>query len=158
MHASGLLASCLTYRMARLGNTVVFSPQPLRCGFLSPGQDPRQNAMRFETCKRTAKGISHARCDVKGMTLYYRTTDRPPTTVCSGGCASAWPSMLVSGSSAPTSTVSLPGKMSVQADANGIQVEYNGHPLYTFSGESAPGQTTGDGFGGIWLVVTPSLT
>src|SRR5215469_5117416 len=34
----------------------------------------------------------------QGMTLYYRTVDRPPTTVCSGGCASAWPPLLVSGS------------------------------------------------------------
>ncbi len=88
-------------------------------------------------------------------TLYYRTTDMPPTTVCSGGCASAWPPLLVSGSSTPTSTPSLPGKLSVQADANGTQVEYNGHPLYTFSGDTAPGQTTGEGIGGIWHV-TPS--
>jgi len=94
----------------------------------------------------------------QGRTLYYRTTDMPPTTVCSGGCASAWPPLLVSGSNAPTSTTSLSGKLSVQADANGNQVEYNGHPLYTFSGDTSPGQTTGEGFAGIWHVVTPSLT
>src|SRR5712692_11122149 len=82
----------------------------------------------------------------QGMTLYYRTTDMPPTTVCSGGCASAWPPLLVSGSSPPKSATSLPGKLSVQTDANGTQVEYNGHPLYTFSGDTGPGQTTGEGF------------
>jgi len=92
------------------------------------------------------------------MTLYYRTTDAPPTTVCSGGCASAWPPLLVSGTSTPTSSTSLSGKLSVQADANGMQVEYNGHPLYTFSGDSAPGQTNGEGIGGIWHVCTPNLT
>ncbi len=86
------------------------------------------------------------------------TTDMPPTTVCSGGCASAWPPLLVSGSNVPTSTTSLSGKLSVQADANGNQVEYNGHPLYTFSGDTSPGQTTSEGFAGIWHVVTPSLT
>jgi predicted lipoprotein with Yx(FWY)xxD motif len=48
--------------------------------------------------------------------------------------------------------------LTVQADANGMQVEYNGHPLYTFSGDSASGQTTGEGFGGIWHVVSPSLS
>jgi predicted lipoprotein with Yx(FWY)xxD motif len=96
--------------------------------------------------------------NAQGMTLYFRTTDKPPSTVCSGGCASAWPPMLVSGSSAPTSGTALSGKLSVQADANGMQVEYNGHPLYTFSGDSAPGQTTGEGIGGIWHVCTPSLT
>src|SRR5256885_16192833 len=93
-----------------------------------------------------------------GRTLYSRTTDMPPTTVCSGGCASAWPPLLVSGSSPPTSATSLPGKLSAQADANGTQVEYNGHPLYIYSGDTAPGQTTGEGIGGIWHVVTPSLT
>ena len=94
----------------------------------------------------------------QGRTLYYRTTDMPPTTVCSGGCASAWPPLLVSGSNNPTSATSLSGKLSAQADANGTQVVYNGHPLYTFSGDTAPGQTTGEGVGGIWHVCTPSLT
>ena len=96
--------------------------------------------------------------NAQGMTLYYRTTDAPPTTVCSGGCASAWPPLLASGSNAPTSKTSLPGKLSVQTDANGTQVEYNGHLLYTFSGDTAAGQTTGEGFGGVWHVVTPGLT
>ena len=96
--------------------------------------------------------------NAQGMTLYYRTTDMPPATVCSGGCASAWPPLLVSGSNTPTSTTTLPGKLSVQTDANGTQVEYNGHPLYTFSGDTGPGQTTGEGFGGIWHVVTPTLS
>ncbi len=95
--------------------------------------------------------------NAQGITLYYRTADMPPTMVCSGGCASAWPPLLVSGSSTPTSTTSFPGKLSVQADANGNQVEYNGHPLYTYSGDTAPGQTTGEGVGGVWHVCTPSL-
>ncbi len=113
----------------------------------------------IQTAMATVSGKSETiLTNAQGRTLYYRTTDRPPTTVCSGGCASAWPPLLVSGSTTPTSTTSLPGKLSVQADANGTQVEYNGHPLYTFSGDTAPGQTTGEGFGGIWHVVTPSLT
>jgi predicted lipoprotein with Yx(FWY)xxD motif len=113
----------------------------------------------IQTAMATVSGKSETiLTNTKGMTLYYRTTDVPPSTVCSGGCASAWPPLLVSGSSTPTSATSLPGKLSAQADANGTQVEYNGHPLYTFSGDTAPGQTTGEGFGGIWHVVTSSLT
>ncbi len=95
---------------------------------------------------------------VQGLTLYYRTSDVPPSTVCSGGCAGAWPPLVVSGSGTPTSATSLPGKLTIISDANGNQVEYNGHPLYTYSGDTAPGQTTGEGFGGVWHVVTLSLT
>jgi len=113
----------------------------------------------IQTAMATVNGKSETiLTNAQGMTLYYRTTDMPPTTVCSGGCASAWPPLLVSGSSPPKSATSLPGKLSVQTDANGNQVEYNGHPLYTYSGDTGPGQTTGEGVGGVWHVVTPSLT
>ena len=113
----------------------------------------------IQTATATVNGKSETiLTNAQGMTLYYRTTDKPPATVCSGGCASAWPPLLVSGSTIPTSATTLPGKLSVQTDANGTQVEYNGHPLYTFSGDTGPGQTTGEGFGGIWHVVTPTLT
>ena len=95
--------------------------------------------------------------DAQGKTLYYRTSDAPPTSVCSGGCASAWPPIVVTGSSAPASSTTLPGKLSVQMTANGEQVEYNGHPLYTFAGDSGPGQANGEGVGGVWFVVTPGL-
>jgi predicted lipoprotein with Yx(FWY)xxD motif len=96
--------------------------------------------------------------NTQGLTLYYRTSDVPPATVCSGGCAGAWPPLIVSGSAAPTSVTSLPGKLTVIADANGNQVVYNGHPLYTYSGDSGPAQTYGEGIGGIWHVVTPALS
>jgi hypothetical protein len=39
-----------------------------------------------------------------------------------------------------------------------MQMESHGHPLSPFSGESAPDQTSGEGFGGIWHGVMPSLT
>jgi len=93
----------------------------------------------------------------QGLTLYYRTSDSPPSTVCSGGCASAWPPLLFTGSGTPTSASTLPGKLSVQATANGNQVEYNGHPLYTYSGDTGPGQANGEGLANVWFVVTPDL-
>ncbi len=94
--------------------------------------------------------------NAQGMTLYYRTSDTS-SSVCSGGCASAWPPLLASGSTTPTSSTSLTGTLSVAQNANGSQVEYNGHPLYTFSGDSGPGQTKGEGIANIWFVVTSDL-
>ena len=96
--------------------------------------------------------------NAQGLTLYYRTSDAPPSNVCSGGCASAWPPLINSGSSAPTSAQTLSGKLTSITDTNGNQVEYNGHLLYTYAADTAPGQTTGQGVGGVWYVATPSLT
>jgi len=90
----------------------------------------------------------------QGLTLYYRTSDTA-SSVCSGGCASAWPPVL--SASIPATSTTLPGKLAVVANANGSQVEYNGHPLYTFSGDSAPGQANGEGVAGVWFVVPTNV-
>ena len=90
-----------------------------------------------------------------GLTLYYRTTDRPPSNVCADGCATIWHPLLFKGT--PPAVPGLPGKLTTQTTANGSQVEYNGHPLYTYAGDRAPGQTNGEGKGGVWHVATPGL-
>ena len=112
----------------------------------------------IKTATATVKGASKTiLTNAQGLTLYYRTSDKPPSTVCSGSCAGAWPPLLFTGSGTPTSSTQLPGKLTAVMDANGNQVEYNGHPLYTFASDTAPGQTNGEGVGGIWFVATPDL-
>ncbi len=93
----------------------------------------------------------------QGMTLYYFKPDTPTTSACTGGCAGAWPPLLFNGSGSPTSAATLPGTLTAVTTGNGNQVEYNGHLLYTFSGDSAPGQTKGEGLNGKWFVCTPDL-
>jgi predicted lipoprotein with Yx(FWY)xxD motif len=95
--------------------------------------------------------------DAQGKTLYYFTPDTASTTACTKSCADNWPPLLVTGSASPTSATSLPGTLSMQTTANGNQVAYNGHFLYTFAGDSGPGQTKGQGLFGKWFVVTPDL-
>jgi predicted lipoprotein with Yx(FWY)xxD motif len=96
--------------------------------------------------------------NAQGMTLYYFTPDTAAKLACSGGCAKAWPPLVFNGSSTPTSATTLPGTLSVLNDANGNQVEYSGYLLYTYSGDSAPGQTKGQGLFGKWYVATPDMT
>jgi predicted lipoprotein with Yx(FWY)xxD motif len=72
--------------------------------------------------------------------------------------ASVWHPLLFTGSGTPLGDSSLSGTLSVLTDANGNQVQYNGHLLYIYSGDTAAGQTNGEGLFGKWFVCTPGLT
>jgi predicted lipoprotein with Yx(FWY)xxD motif len=93
--------------------------------------------------------------DTRGMTLYYFTPDTPTKAACTGECAKTWPPLL--SKSTPTHVAGLSGKLSIVNDDNGSQVSYNGHLLYTYSGDTAPGQTTGNGLLGKWFAAKPGL-
>jgi predicted lipoprotein with Yx(FWY)xxD motif len=95
--------------------------------------------------------------DNKGMTLYYFKPDTTTTAACTTGCISTWPPLLSLTSNGPTSATSLPGHLTIQTNANGQQIEYNGHPLYSYSGDTSPGQTNGEGIGNKWFVATTDL-
>jgi len=111
---------------------------------------------QVKTATATVKGQSTTiLTNSQGMTLYYRTTDTASASTCTGGCASTWPPLLTSGS--PVAASSLPGALSSLSDANGTQVTYNGLLLYTYSGDRKPGDTNGEGIGGVWFVATPDL-
>ena len=93
----------------------------------------------------------------QGMTLFYFTADTAAKTACTGGCASTWPPLLFTGSGQPTAATKLPGELEVYPNANGKQIIYNDHPLYTFSGDTTAGQINGNGVGGKWFIATPDL-
>ena len=113
------------------------------------------SAATIKTATLTVGGKSLAvLANAQGMTLYYRTSDTP-TSVCSGGCASAWPPVL--STAMPSVSGTLPGTFSLMSDANGSQVAYNGHPLYTYSGDAGPGQANGQGVGNVWFVAPTTL-
>ncbi|MGZ3602712.1 MAG: COG4315 family predicted lipoprotein [Ktedonobacterales bacterium] len=111
-----------------------------------------------KTASVSVKGSSKTvLTDAKGMTLYYFTKDTANHSTCTDGCAGTWPPLLASGSGTPTSAATLPGTLSAFDGANGRQVAYNGHPLYTYAGDTAAGQANGEGVGGVWFVATPDL-
>lgn len=91
----------------------------------------------------------------KGMTLYYFTPDTATTIACTGSCAQTWPPLAVtSGSVVGTG---LSGALTALNGADGEQAEYNGHPLYSFSGDVSESNANGEGIGGKWFVATPAL-
>ncbi len=122
----------------------------------SSGGSSASGAAQVKTASAMVKGQSSTiLTNSQGMTLYYRTTDTASASTCTGSCASTWPSLLTSG--APAAASSLTGTLSSLRDANGTQVTYNGHPLYTYSGDSKAGDTNGEGIGGVWFVATANL-
>ena len=90
-----------------------------------------------------------------GMTLYERTSDPAPGSTCTGQCAHMWPPLL--SNATVISTAPIGGNLIVHMTTNGQQVEYNGHPLYTYSGDTAPGQTNGQGVGNVWQTISVAL-
>ncbi len=95
--------------------------------------------------------------NTKGMTLYYYDPDTASKTSCTGGCAQNWPPLLFAATGNPAATPKLSGELEVYPNANGKQIIYNDHPLYTYAGDTAAGQTNGEGLGGKWHVATPSI-
>jgi len=92
----------------------------------------------------------------KGHTTYWFAPDTATTSKCNGSCASSWPP--VAGPATAGSGVT--GKLSTIKRSNGAeQATYNGHPMYTFTGDKSPGEATGNGvnaFGGLWHKISES--
>ena len=97
--------------------------------------------------------------DSKGRALYLWDADHSSKSTCSGACAQAWPPLTTTGTP-KASGAAKASLLSTTTRADGSrEVTYAGHPLYSFAGDTTPGQTTGqgsDGFGSPWWVVSPA--
>jgi predicted lipoprotein with Yx(FWY)xxD motif len=91
-----------------------------------------------------------------GFTLYWFVPDTSNMSKCTGSCATYWPP--VKGPATAGSGVT--GTLSTITRPDGtMQTAYDGHPLYTYAGDTAPGQAKGNGLnlsGGVWHEVTVS--
>ena len=96
--------------------------------------------------------------DGTGRTLYLFENDTSSSSTCTGSCATTWPAMLTSGppAAAGKATASMLG--TTTRDDGSTQVTYNGHPLYLYSGDTAPGDANGESIGGVWFAVTTQGT
>jgi predicted lipoprotein with Yx(FWY)xxD motif len=97
--------------------------------------------------------------DSAGRTVYLFKADTGSKSMCSGGCVAEWPPVTTSGK--PTAGTGVTAsKLGTTARSDGSeQVTYNGHPLYTFVGDSKAGDAAGQGlndFGASWWAVSPA--
>jgi predicted lipoprotein with Yx(FWY)xxD motif len=97
--------------------------------------------------------------DGRGRTVYVFANDKTNTSTCTGACAADWPAVPAP-ATLPTSLPGVVGALGMTARSDGgDQLTVAGHPVYTFAGDSAPGQANGQGVnlnGGVWTVVSPS--
>ncbi|WP_167043619.1 hypothetical protein [Salinibacterium sp. ZJ454] len=95
-----------------------------------------------------------------GMTVYMfdNDTQGSGTSTCEGQCATNWPAVTTESASADEIEVEdVTGEVGTITGVDGAtQVTLNGWPLYYYIGDMAAGDTTGQGVGGIWWVLSPA--
>ena len=93
----------------------------------------------------------------KGFTLYSFAPDTSTKSTCNGTCAQNWPPVK-----GPANASGVTGTFGTIKRADGsTQATFDGHPLYTFVADTAPGQAKGNdlnAFGGQWHEITTSGT
>ncbi len=91
-----------------------------------------------------------------GRTLYWFAPDTATRSACYGTCAAYWPPVRGAATAGPGVT----GRLGTITRSDGsVQTTYDGHPLYTYVGDTGKGQANGNRLnlnGGLWYEVTPS--
>jgi predicted lipoprotein with Yx(FWY)xxD motif len=130
-------------------------------GYASPAAaatSPSAPAGHTGTVATRHTSLGDVLVDAQGRTLYLFEKDAGMTSACSGACASIWPPLTATQAVAGSGLSAT--KLSVAKQPGGASdVTYAGHPLYTYVGDTQPGQTKGqalDQFGAEWYVLSPS--
>jgi predicted lipoprotein with Yx(FWY)xxD motif len=103
-------------------------------------------------------GLGTVLVNSKGRTLYWFAIDTPTKSNCNGSCVQFWPPVL--GKVTAASGTTLPkGFGTITRSGGKLQATYDGHPLYTYVGDTSAGMTSGNAknlSGGLWWAMTPS--
>ena len=88
--------------------------------------------------------------NAKGITLYWFAPDTSTSSKCTGSCAAYWPPVA----GKPAAGPGVSGRLgTIKRQGGTEQATYDGHPLYTYIGDSVPGQANGNKLdlnGGYW--------
>lgn len=117
-------------------------------------QMPSGAAQPATAVRGEATALGQVLADAAGLTLYTFSHDQGGTSTCTGPCAVAWPPLTVATGGTVTGPGGTQGKLgTITRPGGGRQITFDGHPLYSFSGDSAPGQTHGQGLDAAWYVI-----
>jgi predicted lipoprotein with Yx(FWY)xxD motif len=122
----------------------------------SSGTASSSTAGPGQVLKATTIGGVTVLTNAKGLTLYWFVPDTATTSKCYGSCAQYWPPVFGTPKAGPGVTGTLG---TIKRTDGTTQATYDGHPLYTYIGDSAPGQDHGNNVtlnGGLWKQVPVS--
>jgi predicted lipoprotein with Yx(FWY)xxD motif len=143
-------------RAAGMSTAALAAVALLLLGLAVAGANSAAPAATGTALKTTTIDGTTVLTNAQGFTLYSFAPDTPTSSKCYGSCAVYWPP--VTGTAAAGQ--GLPGKVTTITRTGGShQLTYNGHPLYTYIGDSAPGQARGNNLnlnGGLWHEVPVS--
>jgi predicted lipoprotein with Yx(FWY)xxD motif len=149
--ASSSASSAASAPAAGASNAASSAPASSAPASASASASASGGALSMRTINGTAV-VTNA----SGMTLYWFVPDTSTTSKCTGSCATYWPPVL----GPVTAGSGVTGTLGVITRAGGtMQATYDGHPLYTYAGDSGPGQAKGNGLnvsGGVWWEMTVS--
>ena len=130
---------------------------PAACG--SSGSSSTSTGSAPAATSATSSARPPFLVDANGRALYLWDADHGSMSTCSGACAQAWPPLTTAGTPKAGAKVKA-SLLGTTTRSNGSrEVTYAGHPLYYYAGDSAVGQTSGQGsnsFGSPWWVVSPA--
>jgi predicted lipoprotein with Yx(FWY)xxD motif len=96
----------------------------------------------------------------RGFAAYTLSGDSKSHPKCTqaNSCLSVWPPVTAASAKALTKAPGISGKLTAWTHGGITQAVLNGHPLYTFVGDTKKGVASGEGiasFGGTWHVAVP---
>lgn len=101
-------------------------------------------------------GLGNVLVDSEGLTVYEFAKDEGTASSCYSACAQNWPPVIATGKPNAGEGAMSSQLGTTKREDGSMQVTYAGHPLYTYAGDTAPGEANGNGltfFGGKWSVI-----
>jgi predicted lipoprotein with Yx(FWY)xxD motif len=99
------------------------------------------------------EGLGNVLVDSEGMTVYDFTVDKGTKSECYGGCEMAWPPVTTTGKPTAGEGAMASALGTTKRKDGTLQVTYEGHPLYTFTADKAPGEANGSEVEGTWFAL-----
>jgi predicted lipoprotein with Yx(FWY)xxD motif len=104
------------------------------------------------------EGLGSVLVDSEGLTVYEFTVDKGTKSECYGGCETAWPPVTTTGKPTAGEGAMSSALGTTKRKDGTVQVTYEGHPLYTFAEDEAPGEANGNEDEGVWFALDESGT